>query len=93
MGLSLTPTPPPSPSRPLYGRSLPSRRACRREQGRSGPRICFRPGHPPQGITLTKALEPGTAEHRMIGNLVLDAELAKPPVGKIDLHVSANPSL
>src|SRR3984893_225143 len=49
--------------------------------------------HPPQGIALTKALEPCTAEHRMIGDLVLDAELAKPPVGKIDLHLSANPSL
>src|SRR5215470_8030890 len=29
----------------------------------------------------------------MIGNLVLDAELAKPPVGQIDLHLGAGPPL
>src|SRR5215470_8445356 len=29
----------------------------------------------------------------MIGNLVLDAELAKPPVGQIDLHLGAEPPL
>src|SRR5580692_1121438 len=29
----------------------------------------------------------------MIGNLVLDAELAKPPVGQIDLDLSAQPPL
>ena len=32
-------------------------------------------------------------EHRMIGDLVLDAEPAKPSVGQIDLHLSANPPL
>jgi hypothetical protein len=46
-----------------------------------------------QGIALAEALVPRTAEDRMIGNLVLDAELAKPPVGKIDPRLSANPSL
>src|SRR5215510_10384650 len=46
--------------------------------------------YPPQGITLTKALMPCAAEHRMIGNAVLDVELAKPPVRKIDLHLGAN---
>ncbi|MEA2919218.1 MAG: hypothetical protein QOJ15_11299 [Bradyrhizobium sp.] len=46
--------------------------------------------YPPQGITLTKALMPCAAEHRMIGNPVLDVELAKPPVRKIDLHLGAN---
>ena len=33
--------------------------------------------HSAQGIALTEALVPRTAEDRMIGNLVLDAELAK----------------
>jgi len=36
---------------------------------------------------------PRTAEHRMIGDLVFDAELAKPPVGQIDLHLRAQPPL
>ena len=49
--------------------------------------------YPPQGITLTKALMPGAAEHRMIGNPVLDGELAKPPVRKVDLHLGANLTL
>src|SRR4029450_13664150 len=49
--------------------------------------------HPAQDIALTKALMQRTAEHRMIGNPVLDTELAKPSVGQIDLHLSANPSL
>jgi hypothetical protein len=48
--------------------------------------------HPAQDIALTKARMPRTAEHRMIGNPVLDTELAKPSVGQIDLHLSANPS-
>jgi hypothetical protein len=26
---------------------------------------------------------PGTAEHRMVGYPILDAELAKPPIGQI----------
>src|SRR4029077_2772169 len=42
---------------------------------------------------LAEALVPRTAEHRMIGYLVLDAELAKPPIGQIDLHLSAQPPL
>ena len=45
--------------------------------------------YPPQSIALAEALVPGTAEHRMIGDLVLDAELAKPPIGQIDLHLGA----
>jgi hypothetical protein len=49
--------------------------------------------HPAQGIALSEALVPRPAEHRMIGNLVLDAELAKPPVGQIDLDLSAQPPL
>src|SRR5271170_3540255 len=36
---------------------------------------------------------PGTAEHRMVGYPVLDAELAKPPVCQIDLHLGAQPPL
>src|ERR1700758_5670657 len=36
---------------------------------------------------------PGAAEHRMVGNVILDAELAKPPVGQIDLHLTAQPPL
>src|SRR5271168_192306 len=36
---------------------------------------------------------PGTAEHRMVGYPVLDAKLAKPPVGQIDLHLGAQPPL
>src|SRR6266542_3500561 len=49
--------------------------------------------HPPQSITLSKALVPRAAEHRMIGDCVLDPELAKPPVGQIDFNLSANPPL
>ena len=37
--------------------------------------------HSAQGIALAEALVPRTAEHRMIGDFVLDAELAKPPIG------------
>src|SRR5271166_5685405 len=36
---------------------------------------------------------PGTAEHRMVGYPVLDAELAKPPICQIDLHLGAQPPL
>src|ERR1700751_6217047 len=36
---------------------------------------------------------PGTAEHRMVGYPVLNAELAKPTVCQIDLHLRAQPSL
>src|SRR6266567_397286 len=49
--------------------------------------------HPPQSITLSKALVPRAAEHRMIGDCVLDAEFAKPPVRQIDLRLSTNPPL
>src|SRR5262249_12388347 len=49
--------------------------------------------HPAQGIALTETLVPRSAEHRMIGDLVLDADFAKPPVGKIHLNFSTNPSL
>jgi len=47
----------------------------------------------PQSVTLTKALVTRAAEYRMIGNLVLDAELAKPPVRQIDLNLRAEPPL
>src|SRR5579859_2586338 len=46
-----------------------------------------------QSIALAEPLVPRATEHRMIGNLVLDAELAKPPVGQIDLHLRAEPPL
>src|SRR5580704_19161796 len=36
---------------------------------------------------------PGTAEHRMVGYPILDAELAKPPIGQIDLHLGTQPPL
>src|ERR1700747_415245 len=36
---------------------------------------------------------PCTAEHRMVGYPVLNAELAKPTVCQIDLHLRAQPSL
>src|SRR5580658_562820 len=36
---------------------------------------------------------PGTAEHRMVRYPVLDAEFAKPPIGQIDLYLSAQPPL
>src|SRR4249919_2337139 len=36
---------------------------------------------------------PGTAEHRMVGYPILDAELAKPPIGQIDLYLGAQPPL
>jgi len=45
--------------------------------------------HPARGIALAKALVSRTAEHRMIRYLVLDAVLAKPSIGQIDLHLSA----
>src|SRR5246500_3161596 len=36
---------------------------------------------------------PGTAEHRMVGYPILDAELAKPPICQIDLHLGAQSPL
>src|SRR6516162_8858314 len=35
---------------------------------------------------------PRTTEHGMVGNGVLNAELAKPPVRQIDLHLRAQPT-
>jgi len=49
--------------------------------------------HPPQGIALTEAFMPGSAEHRMIGNLILNTELAEPAIGQINLHLGAQPPL
>src|SRR4029079_8823991 len=34
-----------------------------------------------------------TAKYRVIGNLVFDTELAEPAIGKVNLNLSANPSL
>jgi hypothetical protein len=45
-----------------------------------------------QGIALSEAFVPRTAEDRMIGDPVLDAELAKPPVGQVDLDFNAEPA-
>src|SRR5581483_9301725 len=36
---------------------------------------------------------PGAAERRMVGYPILDAELAKPPICQIDLHLRAQPPL
>jgi hypothetical protein len=33
---------------------------------------------------------PCAAEHRMVGDTVLDAELAEPTIGKIHLHFGAD---
>jgi hypothetical protein len=41
----------------------------------------------PQGIALAKALMPRTAKHRMIGNVILNAELAEPSVRQVNLHL------
>src|SRR4029077_4025535 len=49
--------------------------------------------YPAQCLALAKALVPGTAEHRMVGNPVLDAELAEPSICEIDLHFRAQLSL
>jgi hypothetical protein len=52
---------------------------------------------PPPSNTRRKAspktLVPRPPERRMIGDLVLNAQLAKPPIGQIDLHLSAEPPL
>jgi hypothetical protein len=40
-----------------------------------------------QGIALAKPLVSGTTEDRVIRNAILNAELAKPPVRQIDLHL------
>jgi hypothetical protein len=49
--------------------------------------------HPAQSIALSEPFMPGSAEHRMIGDIVPDPELAEPPVCQIDLHLSAQPPL
>ena len=49
--------------------------------------------YPPQSIALAEAFVPGSAEHRMIGNLIFDTELAEPAIGQINLHLRAQPPL
>src|SRR5262249_15300100 len=49
--------------------------------------------HPAQGIALAKAVMSCAAEHRMVGDTVLDTELAEPTVGKVHLHLSADTPL
>src|SRR6202789_3338371 len=48
---------------------------------------------PTQGVTLPEAFVPRTTEYRVIGDPVLNAELAEPPVGQVDLDFSAQPAL
>src|SRR5215467_5523813 len=49
--------------------------------------------HPTQGIALAEAFASRTAKYRVIGNLVFNTELTEPAIGKVDLNLSANPSL
>jgi hypothetical protein len=49
--------------------------------------------HPPQSMALTEAFVAGSAEHRMIGNLIFDAEPAEPAIGQINLYLRAQPPL
>ena len=59
--------------------------------------MCIRDSHtlkdPAQGIALSKAFLPRTAEHGVVRYLVFDTELAEPAIGKVYLNLSANPSL
>ena len=48
---------------------------------------------PAQGIALSEAFLPRTAEHGVVGYFVFDAELAEPTIGKVDLNLGANPPL
>ena len=48
---------------------------------------------PTQGVALPEAFVPRTTEYRVIGDPVLNAELAEPPVGQVDLDFSAQPAL
>src|ERR1700742_188307 len=48
---------------------------------------------PTQGVALPEAFVPRTTEHRVIGDPVLNAELAEPPVGQVDLDFGAQPAL
>ena len=36
---------------------------------------------------------PGTAEYRMVRDLVLDVQAAEPPIRKVHLHLGAEPAL
>src|SRR5262249_38596959 len=49
--------------------------------------------HPAQGVALAKALVPCAAEHRMVGDTVLDAELTEPAIGKVHLYLGADSPL
>src|SRR5262249_36752263 len=49
--------------------------------------------YPAQGIAFAKALMACARKYRMIGDLVLDTELTKPPVRQIDLDLRAQSSL
>ena len=49
--------------------------------------------YPAQRVALAKALMPGAAEHRMVRYPILDAKLAKPPIGQVDLYLRAQPPL
>jgi hypothetical protein len=49
--------------------------------------------HPAQRIALAEPFVPRATEHRVVGNLVLDAELAEPPVRKIDLDLGTQSPL
>jgi len=44
---------------------------------------------PTHSVALPEAFVPRTAEDRVIGDPVLNAELAEPPVGQVDLDFSA----
>jgi hypothetical protein len=46
-----------------------------------------------KNIPLTETLVAGTRERRMIGDSVLDAELAEPAIGEVHLHFTADQSL
>src|SRR4029077_13982341 len=48
---------------------------------------------PTQSVALPEAFVPRTAEYRVIGDPVLNAELAEPPVGQVDLDFGAQPAL
>jgi hypothetical protein len=42
--------------------------------------------------SLSQAFVPCAAEHRRVGDTVLDAELAEPAIGKVHLHIGAESS-
>jgi hypothetical protein len=47
--------------------------------------------HPPEDVAVAKTFvaSPRERERRVIGQLVLDAQAAKPAVDQIDLHLAA----